>query len=350
MLEMVPYFRDVDLLVVHVYQGDHLKQQYEAAGIRVVSLNIPGRYSFVRGIRELRSVIGVWKPDVIHSTLLRSSVICRWVTHLDEIPHVGMFVNDSYVAARFSRLSVSAKVKLRIFQVIDRLTSGWCDHFVAITEAIRQSNARYLGLSTKKISVIYRGRHFGPYLGIELPKTTGVITFLNLARLIERKGQVELIHAFAKLRKRYPARLWLAGEGPMKQRYQQLIDDLGLSDDIKLLGRRDDVPELLAQCTCLVMPSHFEGLGGAIIEGMLAARPVIATSIPVLAENVKDGWNGMLFEPGDIESLAAKMELVVCDPSGAIEMGKRGRELATQRFDLAKIAGQYESVYRKVLG
>ncbi len=349
LLEMIPNFTKVEALVLHIYKGDTLKASYETAGIRVISLNLVGPYNFQKAIMLVREIIVNEKPDIIHSVLLRSSLICRWIHYWDGIKHIGSFVNDSYVRERYKVLSFLNRTKLKVFQYLDRFTASWCNHYVAITKTIKQSNAMYLRVPLDKISVIYRGRNPDNYTNINETLQQDSFVFINVARLIIRKGQSDLIHAFAKVVNKFPdCKLWLVGDGPSRFKYEDLISELKLNKSVFLKGYRDDIPELITSSHCFVMPSHFEGLGGSLIEAMFASRPIIASNIPVLAENINEGVNGILFEQGNIDQLTSCMEWMYLNRNKAQEMGKRGREIAKNKFDVRVIAKQYEALYEKL--
>lgn len=351
MLEMLPFFRNVELVVCHVYCGDYLRAAYERAGVKVISLNVCGKFGIIEAVRKVTRVIRTEKPVIIHSALFRSGLVCRLIRRRTSIVHIGSFVNDSYVEVRYAGLNGFLRMKLWLVHLVDRLTARWCDHYVALTKTIAETNAGYLNLSRDKISVIYRGRdifRFQSVSPVNINKTS--FRFLNVARLIERKGQRQLIEAFAMLRDRHSnIELVLAGDGPLRQEYQNEIDKRGLSHCVQLLGTVDDIPALLCTADCFVMPSHFEGLGGAIIEAMLAARPVIVSDISVLTENVEEGVNGLTFPLRDTRQLASKMEWVLENRKASRDMGLRARERATERFDVQKIAEQYEGLYARLL-
>ncbi|PKV63219.1 glycosyltransferase [Pontibacter ramchanderi] len=349
-LEMAPYFTHITPIVVHLYKGDILKKDYEAQGIKVISLNITGGYSFRSAIKKLRKVIKDEQPDLIHSSLLRSSLVSRWVSHWDKIPHIGSFVNDSYVANRYASLTRMAKYKLSLFESIDRLTAHWCDKYIAITQTIKISNQNYLNIPADKVDVIPRGRELDKFVNLPNKTDNDVFTFINVARLINRKGQADLIEAFYRLNQKHSnVRLLFAGDGPSKEAYNALINSYQLQNKVKLLGSRSDIPELLSKSDCFVMPSHFEGLGGSIIEAMLAAKPIIASDISVLSENIQHNKNGLLFKLGSVDDLVSKMEYMILNREKAKIMGQVGRQYAIEKFDLSKIARQYEAIYLKVL-
>jgi glycosyltransferase involved in cell wall biosynthesis len=347
-LEMLPFFQNVEWVVCHIYPAADLKPDYESKGVRVISLNVVGKYQFGTALRLVRQTIQHEKPDIVHSALFRASLVCRLLQRRMSFVHIGSFVNDSYVKERYKSLSLVGGAKLFVVQMVDRVTARWCDHYISITETIKLTNSRYLKVPLNKITVIYRGRDVSKYDHIRPLIFEHGFTFLNVARLINRKGQLELIRAFAIVKRKYPSsKLVLAGGGPSYSTYKNEITKLKLGDSVELLGKRNDVPQLLERAHWFVMPSHFEGLGGAIIEAMLAARPVLASDIPVLSENIKSGFNGLTFKLGDVEDLAAKMEWALLHPEEGRRMGINGKKFAMDRFDITNVTAQYESLYQQ---
>lgn len=140
------------------------------------------------------------------------------------IPLVNSFVNNAYSPTRYRSLSFTGKIKLRTIQQWDRLTAKKAEHFISNSETIKQSNARALAVPLDKIQVIYRGRDQSKYAGASQEKLMSLKSelnirdkrvLLNVSRLLERKGQADLIKAFARLEGVASGQivLLIAGEG-----------------------------------------------------------------------------------------------------------------------------------------
>ena len=116
-----------------------------------------------------------------------------------------------------------------------------------------------------------------------------------------------------------------------------------------LLGRRSDVPCLLAACDIFCMPSLREGLGIAALEAMAAGRAVVASRVGGLGQAVDDGRTGLLVPPGDAPALAAALERLLRDSNLRGSLAAAGPEHVARDFSVGRMVAQYERVYRTVL-
>ena len=140
------------------------------------------------------------------------------------------------------------------------------------------------------------------------------IKFVWTARIDKTKGQDLLLRAFSIVHKEIPnSKLYLIGKYDTADTYyqglRQYIRDSGLSKSAFMLGFDDNPYRWVANADCYVMPSRKEGLPNSLIDAMYLGKPVVATTcIPVVSRIVKDGYNGLLVAPEDIEAMAVAMK------------------------------------------
>ncbi len=184
----------------------------------------------------------------------------------------------------------------------------------------------------------------------ELGAAAEDVVLVALGTLVERKGLDVLVDAMSRLAgKDVHPRLWIAGHGDMRDALQRQIDSAGLSERVRLLGRREDVGDLLGAADVFVLPSRAEGLGVAALEAMGAGLPVIASRVGGLAEAVVDGRTGTLVPPGDAVALAEALARAVRDPDERSSMGRAGRERVASSFLPDQMVEAYEKLYAEVL-
>jgi glycosyltransferase involved in cell wall biosynthesis len=353
-LEIASRFKHYVPLICHLYPGESLRSAYEQHGIRVISLNTPGQYNFKEAFSKLGKVVKAEQPDIIHSTLFRSDWVCRKISRRFNIPLINSFVNDSYSADRYNKLSWKGKLKLKAVEYMDRFTAGSVSHFISNSEAIKRSNAGKLHVREDKITVIYRGRDFHKfnipatlYLHRELNLQSNAKIMLNVSRLLERKGQRDLLRAFKPIADEFGhVILVIVGEGPYKATLQATIQELNLQGRVFLTGTRNDIPSLLAESSWFVFPSHFEGLPGALIEAMMAKKIIVASAIPENLECVSAD-SAYLFQKGNVAELTAAIRLALQDQSQAKPENAWRRAL--EKFEISKISDQYETFYDRLL-
>jgi predicted dehydrogenase/glycosyltransferase involved in cell wall biosynthesis len=169
---------------------------------------------------------------------------------------------------------------------------------------------------------------------------------VTVGRLTEQKGLDRLLEAAAVLRETH---FYLVGEGPLARSLQEWIDGRGLGERVRLLGRREDVPSLLAGANVLAMPSRFEGLPIVALEAMSLGLPVVGTRVCGLTEAVVDGRTGRLVPSGDAGALARALDEVLSSPDLAAAWGEAGRRRQREKFSADRMVAETVAVYEEVL-
>jgi glycosyltransferase involved in cell wall biosynthesis len=157
-----------------------------------------------------------------------------------------------------------------------------------------------------------------------------------VARLSWEKDHATLLRAFAKVAGDRPdLALLLIGDGELDGELAELGRQLGLGDRLKLVGHREDVPELLSVCRVNVLASICEETGAlALQEAMAMEIPVIGPRRGIIPDYVRHGETGYLFEPGDADDLARWLALLVEDTDRTRALARNGRREILERFDL----------------
>ncbi|MBN2141649.1 MAG: glycosyltransferase family 4 protein [Desulfovibrionaceae bacterium] len=170
------------------------------------------------------------------------------------------------------------------------------------------------------------------------PLPAGPMVFVCVARLLREKGLAEFARAAEMLRPRHPGAEFVLvgprekGPGAVTDRELALWQDKG---GLKYLGPVTDVRPHLASATVFVLPSYYrEGAPRSIMEAMAAGRAVITSDAPGCRQMVAEGRTGLLVPPRDPEALARAMERFILEPGLAADMGRAGRVLAEERFDV----------------
>ena len=176
---------------------------------------------------------------------------------------------------------------------------------------------------------------------------------LVVGGLREDKGIDLLIDAFATSSRREQATLLVVG-GPRqtgyKERCQQQVAKLGLTDDILFLGERQDAGCLIQGADFAVIPSRSESGPLVLIEYMAASLPFVATRVGAIAQRAAALGARRLVAAGDVEDLRAALdELLELSPEQLRQRGRHGNELAQQHFDVANTVPRWRELYRRIL-
>ena len=203
----------------------------------------------------------------------------------------------------------------------------------------------------------FKARQIAIHNGTELPegnvsRTTNEPFLLSVCSLDEWKGVDVLIRAIAKLRdKGRRVRVVVAGEGPMRGTLESLIDTLNVRDLVELRGQqsRHSVDQLLHDCTAFVLASRFESFGIAAVEAMAAGKAVVGTRVDGILEIIDDGSNGLLAEPGDVDSLALAIARVLDDATLRDRLGRAARQRVAEHFQRRSMGEKYTQVFHELI-
>jgi glycosyltransferase involved in cell wall biosynthesis len=146
--------------------------------------------------------------------------------------------------------------------------------------------------------------------------------------------------------------LWLVGDGPVTGQLEDLVHQLGLTEQVKFLGGQDRpaVRKLLQECRFVVLPSRAEPFGIAILEAFASKKPVVASAVGGIPEIIEDGKNGILVEPENPQALCDAMTTLWNDSELAERLACAGYETVKQHFQWETAAARYEATYMKLLG
>ncbi len=170
-----------------------------------------------------------------------------------------------------------------------------------------------------------------------------------IACLKPQKAPVDFVDVAARVARARPdARFFIAGDGELRAAVEARIARHGLGDRLRLLGWRRDVAALLGALDVLVLTSRWEGLPRVCPQAMAAGRPIVAPAVDGIPEAVRDGRNGFLTAPGDIDGMARRLGELLADAPLRRRMGAAGR-LAAAEFSAERMVAEQESLYADLL-
>jgi L-malate glycosyltransferase len=177
------------------------------------------------------------------------------------------------------------------------------------------------------------------------PKGESLIVHTSNFRKVKRVGDV--ITIFANIHSEIPAKLLMIGDGPERVRAEAQCRELGISDDVRFLGKLEAVEEVLSVADLFIMPSEKESFGLAALEAMACEVPVISSNTGGLPELNIQGGTGFLSNVGDIEDMTRK-SLFVLDKNNLPRFKENALRRAKE-FDISRILPLYESYYQQVM-
>lgn len=231
--------------------------------------------------------------------------------------------------------------------------------FVAVSENLKMFLCKEIGVRNDEILTILNGvdlNHFdnpsydrGP-IRASLGIANKMHVVITVAALFKVKGHIDLLNAASRLcQSRKDIVFLIVGEGSLEESLREQTKNLRISNNVKFLGFRSDVPQLLAASDVFVLPSYSEGMPISIIEAMAAGLPIVATNVGGIPEVVENGANGYLVEPGEPEALANKISTIVANRDVARCFGTNSRDRARSKFRLKRMISEYERLYERAL-
>lgn len=303
------------------------------------------KFNPVSHIQFLRSVARE-RPAVVQSFLPVDNTLCR-----------ALYILFPDIAVITGLRSVPNDPNV-VFDTLDRVTLSLSDCIVSNSKA----GKRYLlerGCDPEDVKVVYNGRNIDAYYdasaSVEILAEYGIsednVTVGTVGRLIERKGQYDLLAAWPTVKDKVPAaELLLVGDGPERDRLQHRAAELDCQESVHFLGTRNDVPTLLALMDAFVFPSHFEGLPGALLEAMAAELPIVCTPVDGNSELVIDGESGLYVAPQCPDQLSRQLIEMITDDEFAQQLAENAHQRARTEFSLDAMVEGFSSLYREYAG
>jgi len=257
----------------------------------------------------------------------------------------------------FRGADISRHVKQYGDRVYDQLLRSG-DFFLTVCELFRYRLLR-LGCDEKKVIVHRSGIDCSKFNFVpRYPCSASRIKITTVGRLIEKKGIEYGIRAVAELVKNHPEIEYsIIGDGCLKEHLQDLIQELDVSYNVKLLGwkHHQEIIEVFKDSHIFIAPSitaedgNQDGVPNVLKEAMAMGLPVIGTRHGGIVELVKDGVSGFLVPERDAEALAGKLRYLVEHPEIWSIMGKAGRAHVEAYYDMQKLNDELVEIYQKVI-
>ncbi|RUR76286.1 glycosyltransferase [Chlorogloeopsis fritschii PCC 9212] len=305
--------------------------------------------------QQIREVFAKQEYDIVNVTTPVAAFVTRYA--LNDLRKQGR-VKVIYTAQGFHFYNGGPIIRNSVFLGLEKLAAPWTDYLVVVNREDEESAKRHLikpeqvryipgtGLNVGRFN-----RHAIPEAEIvQLRQELGLLPetplFLSVAEFIKRKHPQDVLRAFARLARK-EACLAFAGNGPLMPQMQQLASQLGIQNQVRFLGLRQDIPTLMRTAVATVLASDREGLPNCVMESLCMETPAIGTDIRG-TRDLLEGGSGLLFTVGDIEELAAAMALILDNPEAARIIAQRGRERITN-YEVPQILKQYEALYTEAI-
>ncbi len=235
-----------------------------------------------------------------------------------------------------------------VYYGLERLLFRWVRRIVVPNRDMYRRIRSY-GIPDARLEVIHNGIEVAGRQRPPRRDRHGNARVLYLGRLSAEKDPANLIRAGRLLvQGGVDIELWIAGDGPDRSHVEQLADQLGLADRVRMLGFVDDVPSLLGQVDILANPSQTECMPNCILEAMWAQLPIAATAVGGVAEMVEHRRDALLCGPRDPQALAECIAALIKDPGFADRLANAAHRRVMAEFTFEKRMEKMLAMYRRV--
>jgi glycosyltransferase involved in cell wall biosynthesis len=319
-----------------------VEDQLETAknqGIEII--DVPSLVRRISPINDLRALVALFRlmrktePHIVHTHTSKAGILGRLAAWLARVPTIIHTSHGHVFYGHFGRLLS------RIFLQMEKLLGRITHHHIALTP---EEGKDYLNLGvakSKNISVIHSGVDLNCFkrsatesnpkrnkLGIS-PDSL-VVGYVGW--LIPIKGVTYLVKAMSEVVQSHPnSLLLLVGKGDEKGeeeiKLKEQVENLGLANNVRFLGWRPDVDEIMGCFDIFVLPSLNEGMGRVLVEAMSAGLPIVASRVGGIPDLVTHGENGLLVPPADACALERAISDLLNDEDRRKHMGEIGKRI-----------------------
>lgn len=340
-------------IIVTAIEERGLGDKIRSHGFKFVPL--PANRSSTNIFLELRIFLFLFdlfrkeKPDIIHNVTLKpvayGSIVSRFFSKINVVNTITgfgtIFIDKN--SHRFSRFMLNYMLRVGLKKNNIKVTVQNEDdfHFIKNLKIVKNEDLLIID---------------GSGIDLELFKyspepESEVIKILFPARMMRDKGLFEFEEAARVLKIKFGDKidLILAGNIDVENKTsvdEKLLLNWSAEGHVKWIGDQTNMPELLSRSHIVVMPSYQEGLPKSLMEACAVGRPIVTTDVPGCRDVVQDNYNGFLVPVKNSAKLATAIEKLIIDKDLRINMGKRGYELAVERFDCKITVNQTIELYR----
>ena len=314
----------------------------EEAGVPVICLGARSRFGakqFPKLVLELRR----FQPALLQTMLFHANIAGRFAAK-------GAGIRRVICGIRVAERGHPRQLWM------DRVTQSLVAQNVCVSVSVANFAVHEGGLSPEKVTVIPNGVDSESLAAAKPVDLTSLgipadsQTLLFVGRLHPQKQPIVLLKAFEGLSRAYRnLHLLMVGDGPLARPLIQWTHAQNLADRVRFLGRCEDVPQLMKACTCLVLPSAWEGLPNVVLEAMACGLPVIATNVDGTSDVIETERTGLLVGSGSVQELASAVALLLSDSTQATNMAAAAQEHVSKTFTWDRCASQHVELYREAL-
>lgn len=337
-------------------EGRWLSRAQSIEGIRCIEM--PTLVRPIRLFKDARALLAMTRLirreryDIVHTHSSKPGFLGRLAARLAGTPVVIHTIHG------FPFNDFMPRVKHDFFVALERWASALTHRLITVSELNRQK-AIALGIApADKFQTIYSGIQFDRFdlpvdraalrRSLEIEGDRPVIGFVG--RLSPQKDPLCFVAAMPEILRRHPGALILmVGDGELRQAVETEAKRLGVDSALRILGFREDVPQLLRAMDLFVLSSRWEGLGRSLTEALYCGLPAVATAVEGVPELITDGETGRLVPPEQPEAIADAVNDLLSNAGRAQAMAAAGQARVKALFDVQRMVDDIDALYQTQL-
>ncbi len=305
--------------------------------------------SFLKVIRQLRHRVNSFEPDLVHANSIRAGLVATMAT-IGLGTRVVWHLHDMLPRHPLSTF-------IRLFASLSHRTA-----MIAVSQAVAANfHGRWSRLMGNRVKVVLNAIDLGKFppdqnaklkIRKELRYRERDLVLGIVGQLTPRKGQLELLRAFAQALAEFPNMVLLIAGAPLFNRdheylklLKQTATELGITNKVRLLGARNDIDTVMHALDLLVVNSRVEPFGLVILEAMACDTPVMAAGVDGIPEIIKHNQNGWLFPAEDEGELVEAILDLVRRQDLRLRLAHRAKQDVAARFAVERYLGQLQKFY-----
>ena len=303
--------------------------------VDLIPLDLNNFYGLYSASKKYKKLIHDFQPDIVHAHMIHANVFAR-------INRIGCAIPKLICTAHNSNEGG------RLRMIAYRLTNFLSDFNSNVSQEATESLISKGAFNKNNLTTVYNGIDLSKFKSFKTEKKNDEIMILSVGRFNEQKDYPNLFRAIKILKDNSlieKVKFYIAGDGDLRPYLEKTIKDFGINNNIILLGKRSDIPDLLNQADFFVLSSRHEGLPTVVIEAMACETFVVATDCGGSAEIF--GETGILVPPQNSEALAEALNQAVNKtPLEIQENNLKARQRVEELFSLEKSVENWLKIYR----
>lgn len=338
-------------IIVAAAGGGEFEEKIKKAGIKFLSVELDKQLS-IRPILQLKNIMLENSIDIVHSQGARADFFSRFAGRIAGVDNI-----LCTITMPVEGFDVGF-IKKKIYRIFDHMSERYSSCFVVVSEALERMLNEKRKISDKQIVRIYNGIELDRYSPLsdisrlkdqfEIPDDAQVVGYFG--RLVWQKGIEYLLDAIPSVLSRYEnARFLVVGDGPEKSNLLKKVTSLKVEKQVIFTGFIIDIKPLLNIVDTVVIPSVREGFPMITLEAMAMAKPIVATNIPGINEQVAHERSGMLVQARNPEAIAKAIIVLLQNKDMAHRLGLKARCTVEKNFTIEKTLEETKKLYTSLL-